>query len=148
VGIKPQRTQRTQRGSSRAGTEARPWKDKRSGPGAWSLCLPLCSSVSSVVVQAWGAEPGIRTGCVGLVNELPNGVGAKPQPRMNGNERESAQLPFGMKPGIPVFTTALNLCLVWISLILSKAVFGMAQMLKFSRARAGVLGVVRTAVPR
>jgi len=48
--------------------------------GAWSLCLPLCSSVSSVVVQVWGAEPGIRTGCVGLVNELPNGIGFHPRP--------------------------------------------------------------------
>ena len=33
-----------------------------------------------VVVQAWGAEPGIRTGCVGLVNELPNGIGFHPRP--------------------------------------------------------------------
>src|SRR5271154_899247 len=53
-----------------------------------------------------------------------------------------------MKPGMPVFTTSLSLCLVSIRLISSSASSGRAEMLRFSRARAAVLGVVSKAVPR
>src|SRR6516162_1410434 len=59
-----------------------------------------------------------------------------------------AHLLLAMNPGIPVAVTGLNLCRVWIALISSMAPSGRAEMLKFSLARAGVLGVVRTAVPR
>src|SRR5260370_42540810 len=57
-------------------------------------------------------------------------------------------LPCGMKPGLPVFTTSLNLCLAWIRLISSRASSGRAELLKFSCARAAVLGVATKAVPR
>ena len=55
---------------------------------------------------------------------------------------------FAMNPGMPVAVTRLNFCRVWIALISAMASSGSAEMLKFSLARAGVFGVVRTAVPR
>lgn len=57
-------------------------------------------------------------------------------------------LPPGINPGTPAVTTLLNLCLVSMWLISSKASSGRQEILKFSRARSGVLAVVRTAVPR
>src|ERR1700677_2600989 len=41
----------------------------------------------------------------------------------------------GMKPGMPVFTTSLSLCLVRMRLISSIASSGRGEMLKFSLAR-------------
>ena len=53
-----------------------------------------------------------------------------------------------MNPGMPVLVTRLNFCRVWIALISCIASAGSAEMSKFSLARSGVFGVVKTAVPR
>jgi hypothetical protein len=58
------------------------------------------------------------------------------------------QLPRGMKPGLPVSTTWLYLCLVSIASIAFMASSGRRVTSKFSVARAGLFGVVSKAVPR
>jgi len=58
------------------------------------------------------------------------------------------QRPFALNAGTPVPITKFNLCRVSMASICSIAPSGRAETSKLSFARSGVLGVVRTAVPR